>query len=219
MEKSFLDLKTIVYKYRKNNNLSQKEMANILNISVATLKKVEKNGYIPGAKILDKFLKLKKLKIREKKIIREFILKKKKGIVLETKKEDPNALSVGIDVKKLLEFYSDLVMDKIELSSKNNCSITKKNNVSFKEAKKLNSLKNDYETVNRIAKLLFEFNDNLYKNFGELDLLLSTNKISENKKMEKGLKNLAYSLNDISKKILRHIETNQDNMIIEEEEI
>lgn len=219
MNKSFLTLEYIVYRYRKNNGLSQNETANILDISVATLKKVEKNNYVPGVKILNKFLKLKKLKSEEKKVIRELILKKRKGIILKKKREDFDVFYLDNNMKKLLEFYSNLVVDRIESSSKNKCFKNEKKNYSFKEAKRINSLKNDYETVNRIAKLLFDFNDILYKYFGELDLLLSTNKISENTKMEMGIKKLAFSLNDISKKILKYIDKDKEYMIIDEEEI
>lgn len=198
--------------YRKNNSLTQKQIATILEIGIATFKKIETQNHIPGKEILSKILKLKGIDKEARINIQELILKKKKAIVYKEENK-----TIKIDIKKILEVYVEMLLDKIETSSlieKNRLNIN-----TYSELKKINSLKNDYETVNRIAKLIFNFNENIHKTFGELELLLSTNKINENRKLKYGIENMAKNLKMMSEKLYSYIKDEEITSIIDIEEV
>lgn len=197
---SSFNLSIPIKEYRKNKGLTQKEIAKLIGIGVATFKKIENNNHIPSIEILKKILKLKGLRKETRETINKIITEKSKNS-LTYKKID------NLEIEKLLVLYNATLLKEFRqnfwvpsLDEKINL-----NNV--------NIMLNDYETVNEIAKLIFKFNKEINSIFSELDLLLSTNKIDNNLKLKYGLKNIADNLIKMSNKLYLYINENEEKII------
>ena len=71
---------------------------------------------------------------------------------------------------------------------------------------KIKAVLSEYATTNRLVKVMWDFREFLFKYFQEIDLLLSTNEFKTNKKMEKGILKVSEDLDDMSKKMKKHLD-------------
>lgn len=198
---SYILVSKYVKNERKRLGISQERMANILTISLGTLKKIEsieKNkNYKPSYSTLKKIKKI--LNSKENQIIDEILLS---GISKNTEKK------LEIKEEKMLTLLYEM---ETRLKNEILKSLKAKEEKPLKavlenEVKKINSLKNDYETINRIIKIMWILNDEANKYFTELSLLLSTNDIKSNLKIKKGLLEVANNLFTMGEKLKKFLD-------------
>ena len=113
--------------------------------------------------------------------------------------------------KKFFDEYSEKLLEKIDTNFQELYSQymimsekkqKKKNDIyTGNDLVRMNSLKNDFLTTNRIIYILFEYKAKLNEYHSELMLLLSTNDGKSNIKITKGLKELVRNLKKNSHEI------------------
>lgn len=185
------------------------ELKNILDEMI-----VSKNTNMKKEKIISKTKKVddfEKLKEKVYKLEEENkLLKESKKI--EIQKEDLKSFE---DILKKFTKTVETIKkseEKIlfaELDEISSFDRTSENGLN--ERKKILSLKNDYESINRAMKLMWLLNDETNKYFSELNLLLSTNVIESNLKIKKGLSEISKNLIEMGKRLQDYI--NEDEVI------
>lgn len=191
---------------RKMLGITQIEMANLMSISVATLKKIESLNrdinYKPSLVILNKI----------KKYLGNDGKKEVEKILLNTNETNLNkSLEISL-VEKLIKDAEENIIVKIK-NLLDEVKVENKFEVKLDdEFKKINSLKNDYETINRIIKIMWLLNSETNKYFVDLKILLATNDIKSNLKVKKGLLEVSKNLIEIGKKIEECV---NENIIID----
>ena len=112
--------------------------------------------------------------------------------------------------KILTEFLKQRNIDK---ETRNNSDILfdyrikeQNENYSYEDMLKIKAVLSEYATTNRLVKVMWDFREFLFKYFQEIDLLLSTNEFKTNKKMEKGILKVSEDLDDMSKKMKKHLD-------------
>jgi hypothetical protein len=151
---------------------------------------------------------------------RKKITQKEFGIILgysETtiKKIEAKKNSYNPSEKLLNKFLSQKGITKEEKefikNYKKNTSerkeeINKEDKYSYEDELKIKAFLSEYSTTNRLVKVMWDFREILFKYFQEIDLLLSTNEFKTNKKMEKGILKVSEDLDDMSKKMKKHLD-------------
>lgn len=200
VENSYIIISKSLRNKRIELNLSQEEMANLISVSVATLKKIEnikKSGkYIPSNNTLKKIKKyvdsdskkeINQLLVRDTKVEKES--KTEKQLILKLQNE------ILSEVKKIiLKIEPTIKLDE--------------------DIKIVNSLKNDYETTNKIIQLVWKFNLEITKYFSELNLLLATNDVNSNKKLKKGILEISNNLKKMGIELQKYLNDDEDTIDI-----
>ena len=190
-------IKEIVKRYLKQENISVYKFSKESTLSVKTIKKILENTTSNfNKKTLEKLYSLKKLNLNDKKFIKN-ILDKKNNSKLEIKNNKA--------YENILNKMEDLIEENEMLRQKVNMySISKKENLDYIES---NSL---------LITKIWDFNENISKQWADVKLLLDINNKEKTKKMKKGLKSIATDL----KKIVDYLENIYfDSSEIEETEI
>lgn len=191
---------------RKMLGMTQVEMANLISISLATLKKIEaldRNiNYKPSLAILNKI----------KKYLGNDGKKEVEKILLNINETNLNKnLEISL-VEKLIKDAEENIIVKIK-NLLDEVKVENKFEVKLDdEFKKINSLKNDYETINSIIKIMWLLNSETNKYFVDLKILLATNDIKSNLKVKKGLLEVSKNLIEIGKKMEECV---NENIIID----
>ena len=201
--------------------ISYKFISNFSNF-----KKIEKNDYIFLKELIEKNKKNpplipKKLKKnKEQNYSFKNTQEIKKVIIGTILKTFQNHFGELKDFENILDKFTQTVDDIKKNEGKNlfpefdELSFFNKANGNLtNERKKILSLKNDYESINRAMKLMWLLNDESNKYFSELNLLLSTNTIGSNLKIKKGLLEISKNLIEMGYKLQNHIEKDGEEVI------
>ena len=187
-----------IYKFSKESTLS-----------VKTIKKILKNTNSNFNKTtIKKLYVLKRLNLKDKKFI-EILLDKK-----NIKKSDGKKDRI---FEKILNKMEDLIEENEMLKQKVNMySITKKENLDYISKRKVGAFGSDLESNSLLITKIWDFNENILKQWADVKLLLDINNKEKTKKMKKGLKSIASEL----KKIVDYLENIYfDSSEIKESEI
>jgi DNA-binding helix-turn-helix protein len=103
--------------------------------------------------------------------------------------------------KIIFEYKKQKKEKKVKTTSKE-----QNENYSYEDMLKIKAVLSEYATTNRLVKVMWDFREFLFKYFQEIDLLLSTNEFKTNKKMEKGILKVSEDLDDMSKKMKKHLD-------------
>ena len=202
-------IKEIVERYLKQENISIYKFSKESTLSVKTIKKILKNTSSNfNKKTIEKLCALKKLNLNDKKFIKN-ILDKKNNSKLEIKNNKA--------YENILNKMEDLIEENEMLRQKVNMySISKKENLDYISKRKVGAFGSDLESNSLLIKKIWDFNENISKQWADVKLLLDINNKEKTKKMKKGLKSIATDL----KKIVDYLENIYfDSSEIEETEI
>lgn len=206
MTNSLDKVKKIIKNYREKKKLTQENLGLEMGYSKGTVKKMEGSKNKITSNFLSTFLELPDLPKREKLIIENHI----KSLPYKEKNKKNSKHSFVLkndDIKKvLIELFDEYNLCREEnatlISKKKEKNVKKINRNEFF---KINSLMDDYETTSRIIKIMWQLNDESYKNFSELQLLLSTNDAEKNKKMKTGIETVANNIIEMGEKLLSFV--------------
>lgn len=202
-------IKEIVERYLKQENMSIYKFSKESTLSVKTIKKILKNTNSNFNKTtIKKLYVLKRLNLKDKKFI-EILLDKK-----NSKKSDGKKDRI---FEKILNKMEDLIEENEMLKQKVNMySITKKENLDYISKRKVGAFGSDLESNSLLITKIWDFNENILKQWADVKLLLDINNKEKTKKMKKGLKSIASEL----KKIVDYLENIYfDSSEIKESEI
>lgn len=202
-------IKEIVERYLKQENITVYKFSKESTLSVKTIKKILKNTSSNfNKKTIEKLYKLKKLNLNDKKFIKN-ILDKKNNSKLEIKNNKA--------YENILNKMEDLIEENEMLRQKVNMySISKKENLDYISKRKVGAFGSDLESNSLLITKIWDFNENISKQWADVKLLLDINNKEKTKKMKKGLKSIATDL----KKIVDYLENIYfDSSEIEETEI
>jgi hypothetical protein len=202
-------IKEIVERYLKQENISVYKFSKESTLSVKTIKKILKNTSSNfNKKTIEKLCTLKKLNLNDKKFIKN-ILDKKNNSKLEIKNNKA--------YENILNKMEDLIEENEMLRQKVNMySISKKENLDYMSKRKVGAFGSDLESNSLLITKIWDFNENISKQWADVKLLLDINNKEKTKKMKKGLKSIATDL----KKIVDYLENIYfDSSEIEETQI
>ena len=202
-------IKEIVERYLKQENMRVYKFSKESTLSVKTIKKILENTTSNfNKKTLEKLYSLKKLNLNDKKFIKN-ILDKKNNSKLEIKNNKA--------YENILNKMEDLIEENEMLRQKVNMySISKKENLDYISKRKVGAFGSDLESNSLLITKIWDFNENISKQWADVKLLLDINNKEKTKKMKKGLKSIATDL----KKIVDYLENIYfDSSEIEETQI
>lgn len=202
-------IKEVIERYLKQENMSVYKLSKESKLSVKTIKKMLENTSSNFyKKTLEKLYTLKRLNQNDKKFIKN-ILDKKDISKLEIKNNKV--------YENILNKMEDLIEENEMLRQKVNMySITKKENLDYISKRKVGAFGSDLESNSLLITKIWDFNENISKQWADVKLLLDINNKEKTKKMKKGLKSIATDL----KKIVDYLENIYfDSSEIEETEI
>ena len=202
-------IKEIVERYLKQENMSIYRFSKESTLSVKTIKKILENTNSNFNKTtIKKLYVLKRLNLKDKKFI-EILLDKKNNKKSSGKK---NRI-----FEKILNKMEDLIEENEMLKQKINMyNITKKENLDYISKRKVGAFGSDLESNSLLITKIWDFNENILKQWADVKLLLDINNKDKTKKMKKGLKSIASEL----KKIVDFLENIYfDSSDMEESEI
>lgn len=185
----------IVNSYLKNNNISVYYMNKKGILSRKTLDKIlKKTSSTFEEKTLIKIINFpnmnKENKIKIKKIISNHQNKNKIKI-----KNNSHNNNISELIKKIV--YLEKENEKLLNQNLNffDLKYIKTNN--YSENRKIGSFNSDIETRTLLMKKIWEFNDEIFKKWAEVKLLLNINNKKDNIKMKKGLLSIAETFKNI----------------------
>lgn len=202
-------IKEIVERYLKQENISIYKFSKESTLSVKTIKKILENTNSNFNKTtIKKLYVLKRLNLKDKKFI-EILLDKKNNKKSGGKKDRI--------FEKILNKMEDLIEENEMLKQKVNMySITKKENLDYISKRKVGAFGSDLESNSLLITKIWDFNENILKQWADVKLLLDINNKEKTKKMKKGLKSIASEF----KKIVDFLENIYfDSSDMEESEI
>lgn len=212
-QENLLKIKEIFKRYMKQNRVTVADLSKLLEISEGTIRTYLSGTKFVSLKFISHFLTLKKIN-KEDRIFLKKLLKNSKEIpTIKIKKIPKENKTIGNEfdlTKSLREIEENIIKEILKINNNSNLKLELDD-----EIKKINSLRNDYETVNRIMKVMWVLNDESTKYFSELNLLLSTNDINSNIKLKKGILEVSNNLIKMGEKLKSYLE---ENSIIELEE-
>lgn len=212
-QENLLRIKEIFKRYMKQNKVTVADLSKLLEISEGTIRTYLSGTKFVSLKFISHFLTLKKIN-KEDRIFLKKLLKNSKEIpTIKIKKIPKENKTIGNEfdlTKSLREIEENIIKEILKINNNSNLKLELDD-----EIKKINSLRNDYETVNRIMKVMWVLNDESTKYFSELNLLLSTNDINSNIKLKKGILEISNNLIKMGEKLKSYLE---ENSIIELEE-
>lgn len=202
-------IKEVVERYLKQENMSIYKFSKESTLSVKTIKKILKNTNSNFNKTtIKKLYVLKRLNLKDKKFI-EILLDKKNNKKSGGKKDRI--------FEKILNKMEDLIEENEMLKQKINMyNITKKENLDYISKRKVGAFGSDLESNSLLITKIWDFNENILKQWADVKLLLDINNKEKTKKMKKGLKSIASEF----KKIVDYLENIYfDSSEIKESEI
>lgn len=221
-EKELFKIKKILKKYIGNNDINFAILSEVTGVKKSTIKTYLSVNKLVPKKFIEKFLNLKKIDKEDRIFLEKFSKNNKEISTLILKRDNKNKkvnynnkdieamldeLKVGLNELKDIKI---LVNEFIKLN-KNDAKHDFKQNIN--ENKKMLSLQNDYETINRAIKTMWLLNDESNKYFSELNFLLSTNSMESNLKLKKGILEISKNLIEMGEKLKKYIKI--DTEIIE----
>lgn len=212
-QENLLKTKEIFKRYMKQNRVSIADLSKLLGISEGTIKTYLSGTKFVSLRFISHFLTLKKINKEDRIFLKELLKNSKEIQTIKIKKipKENENIEKKFDLTKFLrEIEENIIKEILKINNKSNLKIELDD-----EIKKINSLKNDYETVNRIMKVMWVLNDESTKYFSELNLLLSTNDANSNIKLKKGILEVSNNLIKMGEKLKSYLE---ENSIIELEE-
>lgn len=229
-EKDLLKIKQIFKKYIKENNTSLFNLSILLNVSEGTVK-----TYLSGKKeislsFISKFCNLRKLDKNDGAFLKEIIKKNKKISMKNNKKysQEKNANKKNLEndfqaILKKIVIYEETI-EKLTLENSLYKSILEsKENTDYITKRKISSFSSDLENRTLIIAKIWNLNDQMFKLWGEIKLLLDINNPKSNIKMSKGLNTISDNLQKIANEIKiysfnKEIDINKEDEIIEVED-
>lgn len=202
-------IKEIVERYLKQENMTIYKFSKESKLSAKTVEKILKNTNSNFNKnTIKKLYSLKKLNLNDKKFIKN-LLDKKDSPKIEIKKNKV--------YENILKKMEDLIEENEILRQKVNMySISQKENLDYISKRKVGAFGSDLESNSLLITKIWDFNENILKQWADVKLLLDINNKEKTKKMKKGLKSIATGL----KKIVDYLENIYfDSSEIEDSEI
>ncbi|MGB6128484.1 MAG: helix-turn-helix transcriptional regulator, partial [Psychrilyobacter sp.] len=192
-EKKLLQTKRLIKEYLIENGLNYKKFSNQIGVSENTVKTYLGGKKFISIKFLKKFSKMKGLSLENRVFIQEIIDPQNTGNVNmkinKNRTTNPSEFKQTQDLKKLLKKLDLFVTGYIKEDEEKGI-ITQGN-----------SLRSDYDSINRIVKVLHILNENTNRYSSEILLLLETNSTKENKKIKKGINSVANNLISIGEQL------------------
>lgn len=208
----------IINFYIINNNTSVYSLDKQKILSRKTLNKIlKKDCFFLEEKTLKKILTFPNLDKESKEKIRNIL--RKSNLEKKSKKlyNDRNIIQELLDKIILLEKENEK-LKKQDLSSLYPDLFK---NSSYLEKRKIGSFNSDVESRTLLMKKMWEFNDEIFKKWSEVKLLLDINNKKDNVKMKKGLLSISKTLKEISLELEKSTFDSNDlkeNKIIDLEE-
>lgn len=212
-QENLLKIKEIFKRYMKQNRVTIADLSKLLEISEGTIRTYLSGTKFVSLKFISHFLTLKKINKEDRIFLKKLLKNSKEVPTIKIKKIPKENKTIGNEfdlTKSLREIEENIIKEILKINNNSNLKLELED-----EIKKINSLRNDYETVNRIMKVMWVLNDESTKYFSELNLLLSTNDINSNIKLKKGILEVSNNLIKIGEKLKSYLE---ENSIIELEE-
>lgn len=192
-EKKLLQTKRLIKEYLIENDLNYKNFSTQIGVSENTVKTYLSGNKFISIKFLKKFSKMKGLSLENRVFIQEIIDPQNIGNVdmkiNKNRTTNPPEFKETQDLKKLLKKLDLFVTGYIKEDEEKGI-ITQGN-----------SLRSDYDSINRIVKVLHILNENTNRYSSEILLLLETNSTKENKKIKKGINSVANNLISIGEQL------------------
>lgn len=212
-QENLLKIKEIFKRYMKQNRVTIADLSKLLEISEGTIRTYLSGTKFVSLKFISHFLTLKKINKEDRIFLKKLLKNSKEVPTIKIKKIPKENKTIGNEfdlTKSLREIEENIIKEILKINNNSNLKLELED-----EIKKINSLRNDYETVNRIMKVMWVLNDESTKYFSELNLLLSTNDINSNIKLKKGILEVSNNLIKMGEKLKSYLE---ENSIIELEE-
>lgn len=212
-QENLLKIKEIFKRYMKQNRVTIADLSKLLEISEGTIRTYLSGTKFVSLKFISHFLTLKKINKEDRIFLKKLLKNSKEVPTIKIKKIPKENKTIGNEfdlTKSLREIEENIIKEILKINNNSNLKLELDD-----EIKKINSLRNDYETVNRIMKVMWVLNDESTKYFSELNLLLSTNDINSNIKLKKGILEVSNNLIKMGEKLKSYLE---ENSIIELEE-
>ncbi len=212
-QENLLKIKEIFKRYMKQNRVTISDLSKLLEISEGTIRTYLSGTKFVSLKFISHFLTLKKINKEDRIFLKKLLKNSKEVPTIKIKKIPKENKTIGNEfdlTKSLREIEENIIKEILKINNNSNLKLELDD-----EIKKINSLRNDYETVNRIMKVMWVLNDESTKYFSELNLLLSTNDINSNIKLKKGILEVSNNLIKMGEKLKSYLE---ENSIIELEE-
>ena len=186
-----------IYKFSKESKLCIKTIKKILK---NTSGKFNKNT-------LEKLYILKRLNSEDKKFIQS---------LLNEKKEKKVKIKKTKNYEKLLDKMENLVEENEILKEKVKMYGIRNKEEDYFTKRKIGAFDNDLQSNSLLITKIWDFNENILREWADVKLLLDINSIEKTKRMKKGLKSIA----DEFRRIANYLENVYfDSSEIEESEI
>lgn len=175
---------TSVYKLDKQGILSRKTLNKILKKDCSFLEE----------KTLKKILNFPNLDKESKEKIRSIL--RKSDLEKKSKKVYNNISTVQELLNKIILLEKE--NEKLKKQDLSSLYPDLFKNSSYLEKRKIGSFNSDVESRTLLMKKMWEFNDEIFKKWSEVKLLLDINNKRDNVKMKKGLLSISKTLKEIS---------------------
>lgn len=86
----------------------------------------------------------------------------------------------------------------------------------YMQNRKSNSFYNELSSESLLITKIWDFNKTILDKWADIDLLIAINEVKTNRKMKKGLKNIANNLREIADKLDKAVEEKDVDIINEE---
>ena len=201
-------IKSIVENYLKLENMSIYKFSKESKLCIKTIKKILENTSRKFNKnTLEKLHILKRLNSEDKKFIQS---------LLNEKKEKKVKIKKTKNYEKLLDKMENLVEENEILKEKVKMYGIRNKEEDYFTKRKIGAFDNDLQSNSLLITKIWDFNENILKEWADVKLLLDINSIEKTKRMKKGLKSIA----DEFRRIANYLENVYfDSSEIEESEI
>lgn len=201
-------IKSIVENYLKQENMSIYKFSKESKLCIKTIKKILENTSGKFNKnTLEKLHILKRLNSEDKKFIQS---------LLNEKKEKKVKIKKTKNYEKLLDKMENLVEENEILKEKVKMYGIRNKEEDYFTKRKIGAFDNDLQSNSLLITKIWDFNENILKEWADVKLLLDINSIEKTKRMKKGLKSIA----DEFRRIANYLENVYfDSSEIEESEI
>ena len=201
-------IKSIVENYLKQENMSIYKFSKESKLCIKTIKKILENTSRKFNKnTLEKLHILKRLNSEDKKFIQS---------LLNEKKEKKVKIKKTKNYEKLLDKMENLVEENEILKEKVKMYGIRNKEEDYFTKRKIGAFDNDLQSNSLLITKIWDFNENILKEWADVKLLLDINSIEKTKRMKKGLKSIA----DEFRRIANYLENVYfDSSEIEESEI
>lgn len=203
-----ITIKSIVENYLKQENMSIYKFSKESKLCIKTIKKILKNTSGKFNKnTLEKLYILKRLNSEDKKFIQS---------LLNEKKEKKVKIKKTKNYEKLLDKMENLVEENEILKEKVKMYGIRNKEEDYFTKRKIGAFDNDLQSNSLLITKIWDFNENILREWADVKLLLDINSIEKTKRMKKGLKSIA----DEFRRIANYLENVYfDSSEIEESEI